>query len=33
GTIICSGNPDKIFERIMKDGYRWCEKCSLMRRS
>lgn len=33
GTIVCSGDPDRIFERIVSDGYRWCERCSLMRRS
>ena len=33
GTIVCTGDPEQVFERIMKDGYRWCEKCSLMRRS
>jgi len=31
GRIACSGDPDHIFERIMSDGYRWCERCSLMR--
>ena len=33
GRIVCTGDPGRIFERIMSDGYRWCEKCSLMRGS
>lgn len=32
GSIICDGDPKVIFDRIMSDGYRWCERCSLMRR-
>ncbi|MEM2878963.1 MAG: ABC transporter ATP-binding protein [Candidatus Hadarchaeales archaeon] len=27
GRIACSGEPDKIFDLILKQGYRWCEKC------
>jgi len=33
GTIICHGDPDQILNQIMREGYRWCEKCRLMRRS
>jgi len=33
GSIICDGDPDMILRRIMADGYRWCERCRLMRRS
>jgi len=27
GKIACSGEPSRIFNLIMKRGYRWCEKC------
>jgi len=27
GMIACSGKPSKIFDLIMKRGYKWCEKC------
>jgi Fe-S cluster assembly ATP-binding protein len=27
GRIACSGDPKKIFDLIMKDGYKWCEEC------
>lgn len=27
GTVACSGEPTKIFNQIMKRGYKWCEKC------
>ena len=32
GTIVCNGDPSMILRRIMADGYRWCERCRLMRR-
>jgi len=27
GTIVCSGEPKRIFDQITANGYRWCEKC------
>ncbi len=27
GMTACSGKPSKIFDLIMKRGYKWCEKC------
>ena len=27
GTVACSGEPTRIFNQIMKRGYKWCEKC------
>ena len=27
GKIACSGEPNRIFDLIMKHGYKWCEKC------
>ncbi len=27
GMAACSGEPSKIFDLIMKRGYKWCEKC------
>ncbi len=27
GTVACSGEPARIFNLIMKRGYKWCEKC------
>ncbi|MEM1689729.1 MAG: ABC transporter ATP-binding protein [Candidatus Hadarchaeales archaeon] len=27
GTVACSGDPEKIFNQIMRNGYKWCEKC------
>lgn len=27
GMVACSGEPGKIFDLIMKHGYKWCEKC------
>lgn len=27
GMIACSGEPSKIFDLIMKRGYKWCERC------
>lgn len=32
GRIVCEGDPDQILNQIMREGYRWCEKCRLMRR-
>ena len=31
GTIMCSGNPQKLLEEIKKKGYKECIKCKLMR--
>lgn len=31
GVIACEGDPQQILSRIMRDGYRWCERCRLMR--
>ncbi|MEM1977073.1 MAG: ABC transporter ATP-binding protein, partial [Nitrososphaerota archaeon] len=31
GMIACEGDPEQILSRIMRDGYRWCERCKLMR--
>ncbi|MEM2188257.1 MAG: Fe-S cluster assembly ATPase SufC [Nitrososphaerota archaeon] len=31
GMIACEGDPEQILSRIMRDGYRWCERCRLMR--
>jgi len=27
GKIACSGEPIKILDQILKEGYGWCEKC------
>ncbi|MEM1583670.1 MAG: Fe-S cluster assembly ATPase SufC [Nitrososphaerota archaeon] len=27
GTIVCEGDPEQMFEQIMKKGYGWCERC------
>lgn len=27
GGIACSGKPIKILSQIMREGYRWCERC------
>jgi Fe-S cluster assembly ATP-binding protein len=27
GRIVCSEEPGKILDQIMKKGYKWCEKC------
>lgn len=27
GTIACTGDPEKVFNQITKNGYKWCEKC------
>jgi len=27
GTVVCSGKPLVILSQIMREGYRWCEKC------
>lgn len=32
GMIACSGEPSKIFNLIMKRGYKWCEKCSKVKK-
>ena len=32
GTIVCSGHPTKILTQILKEGYRWCERCPERRR-
>jgi len=32
GVIACSGEPSKIFNLIMKRGYKWCEKCPKVKR-
>jgi len=32
GMIACSGEPSKIFDLIMKRGYKWCEKCSKVKK-
>lgn len=31
GRIACSGEPEKIFDLILREGYRWCEKCPKVR--
>jgi len=31
GRIACSGEPDRIFDQILKQGYRWCERCPKVR--
>lgn len=33
GTIACSGKPIKILSQILKEGYKWCEKCPALRRA
>ncbi|MCX8187726.1 MAG: ABC transporter ATP-binding protein [Nitrososphaeria archaeon] len=33
GRIVCDGDPDHILNQIMREGYRWCERCRLMRKS
>jgi Fe-S cluster assembly ATP-binding protein len=30
GRIACSGEPIKILDQILKEGYGWCEKCLTM---
>ncbi|MEM3450854.1 MAG: ABC transporter ATP-binding protein [Nitrososphaerales archaeon] len=30
GKIACSGEPIKILDQILKEGYGWCEKCLKM---
>lgn len=30
GVIVCSGEPERILSLIMREGYRWCERCALM---
>ncbi|MEM3437278.1 MAG: ABC transporter ATP-binding protein [Nitrososphaerales archaeon] len=30
GKIACSGEPIKILDQILKEGYGWCEKCLTM---
>lgn len=32
GRIVCDGDPEQILSQIMREGYRWCEKCKLMRK-
>jgi Fe-S cluster assembly ATP-binding protein len=27
GKVACSGEPNRIFDLIMKRGYKWCERC------
>jgi len=31
GTVVCSGKPLVILSQIMREGYRWCEKCPRIR--
>ena len=32
GTIVCSGEPTRILDQIMKRGYKWCKRCPNVRR-
>ncbi len=32
GTIVCSGRPTQILGQIMREGYRWCERCPKARK-
>lgn len=32
GTVACSGKPTMIIDRIMKRGYKWCERCPKVKR-
>ena len=32
GTIVCNGDPEIILDQIMRRGYRWCERCRLMKK-
>jgi len=32
GAIACSGRPTQILEQIMREGYRWCERCPRAKR-
>lgn len=32
GMIACSGEPTKVIDRIMKKGYKWCERCPKVKR-
>ena len=32
GKIACFGEPNRIFDLIMKRGYKWCEKCPKIKR-
>ncbi|MDI6642729.1 MAG: ABC transporter ATP-binding protein [Candidatus Hodarchaeaceae archaeon] len=32
GTVACSGEPTRILNQIMKQGYKWCERCPKVRR-
>jgi Fe-S cluster assembly ATP-binding protein len=32
GTIACSGKPTQILGQIMREGYRWCERCPRARK-
>ncbi|MCP8318565.1 MAG: Fe-S cluster assembly ATPase SufC [Candidatus Methylarchaceae archaeon HK01B] len=33
GEIACSGEPIKILDQILKEGYGWCEKCLQINKS
>ena len=32
GMIACSGEPTRILNQIMKQGYKWCERCPRVRK-
>ncbi len=32
GMIACSGKPTNIINRVMKRGYKWCERCPKVKR-
>lgn len=32
GSIACSGEPVEILDHILREGYRWCEKCPKIRK-
>ena len=32
GMIACSGEPNRILSQIMKQGYKWCERCPRVRK-
>ena len=31
-TIVCSGKTTEILSHILKEGYKWCEKCPVLRK-
>ncbi len=32
GAVVCSGRPTRILTQILKEGYKWCERCPERRR-